>query len=126
LKITSGLMFQTILFYLLVFPIIEYLTHYFLHIINNSIHKKHHIKYHTNNYSIEKTPIILSSIFIYFQYYHSAICLLIYWCIHTIIHIKPQWVPILYKHHHLHHIHNHSNYAVSSIWPDYLFNTIKK
>ena len=119
-------MFQTILFYLLIFPIIEYSTHYFLHIINNSIHKKPHIKYHTNNYSIEKTPIVLSSIFIYFQYYHSAICLLIYWIIHTIIHIKPQWVPILSKHHHLHHVHNNCNYAVSTIWPDYLFNTIKK
>ena len=110
-------------FYFILFPIIEYFIHYLLHITDNWIHKKHHIKYHTNTFSIEKTPIILSIICIYLQYYHSANCFLIYWIIHTTIHLKPQWVPYLYKHHHLHHKYNKYNYSVSAIWPDYLFNT---
>ena len=114
-----------LLFYFILFPITEYLIHRLLHYTNNYIHKKHHIKYHTNTFSIEKTPLILASTLIYLQYYHSANCFIIYWIIHTTIHLQPQFLPKLYSHHHLHHKYNHCNYAVSTIWPDYLFNTIK-
>ena len=112
-------------FYFIYYPIAEYFIHLILHKTNNWIHKKHHIKYHSKTFSIEKTPIILASIFTYIQYYHSAICLLIYWNVHTLIHLKPHWIPKLYKHHHLHHIHNNCNYSVSFIWPDILFRTIR-
>ena len=112
-------------FYFICYPIAEYFIHLILHKTNNWIHKKHHIKYHSKTFSIEKTPLLLASIFTYSQYYHSAICLLIYWTVHTLIHIKPQLIPKLYKHHHLHHIHNNCNYSVSFIWPDILFRTIR-
>jgi hypothetical protein len=118
-------MLSSIIFFFIIFPISEYIIHYLLHYTNNYIHKKHHIKYHTNHFSIEKTPLFLFSIFIYLQYFHIAISFIIYWTIHTIIHLKPKLLPILYKHHHLHHKYNNCNYAVTTIWPDYLFNTIK-
>ena len=118
-------MFNILFFYFIIFPISEYLVHFILHKTNNWIHKKHHIKYHSKSYSIEKTPIIIASTLYYYHYIHSANCFLIYWIIHTIIHIKPSLVPILYKHHHIHHTYNNCNYAVSTIWPDYLFGTIK-
>ncbi len=109
----------------IIYPISEYIIHYLLHFTNNYIHKKHHIKYHTNTFSIEKTPLVLATIFTYLQYYNYTIPFLIYWIIHTTIHLKPHLLPTLYTHHHLHHKYNNCNFAVSTIWPDYIFNTIR-
>lgn len=118
-------MINSLIFYFFLFPISEYFIHLILHKTNNYIHKKHHIKYHTNNFSFEKTPLVLASLSYYFYYTHTANCFIIYWIIHSLIHTKPTLLHKLFKHHHLHHKYNNCNYSVCAIWPDYLFNTIK-
>ena len=101
--------YSLIVFLYLVFinPILEYLAHYLLHKFDMYYHKRHHILYHQSvkdntNLAIETWP------FYAFIFLNLITCdimsfsMLIYFINHTIIHLKPHWMPLFSKHHLLH------------------------
>lgn len=113
------------LFFILVIgPIGEWITHFLLHKTNNFIHNQHHDNYNNDEITVEIFPIVISIISYYLEYNFITYAYMRYWIIHTIIHFYPHYLPRLSKHHLLHHKYKKYNFAVSSIWPDYLFGTI--
>ena len=81
------LYYITIIF--IVSPIFEWGAHYMLHYFNEIIHKKHHLEYHNGSVSIEKCPIPVMMLLIYFKQYFILFIYFKYYFIHNIIHKYP-------------------------------------
>lgn len=119
-----NLIFDT--FYLFVFqPIIEHLSHHFLHKVKNKDHKLHHIQTLNNTLDIE-IWCILSILFFYcYNFYYIYIGLIKYYIFHLGIHYKSSLVPqYLINHHKLHHHHPQYNFGISAVFPDIIFDTM--
>jgi sterol desaturase/sphingolipid hydroxylase (fatty acid hydroxylase superfamily) len=124
--------YPLVVFLYLIFinPILEYTAHYLLHKYDMYYHKSHHILYHQSlrdntNLAIETWPFYAFVILNILTLDVMSFSMLIYFVNHTIIHLRPEWMPKISKHHHIHHKYNNCNYCVSTRWPDYLFGTIK-
>lgn len=121
------------LFYIFIFfivgPIVEWGTHYLLHVTNNKIHLNHHKNITENsldeNHKItfEIWPVALLLILVYNSFYITSLLVLKYHIIHSLIHFYPELVPSLSNHHLTHHKYSKYNFCVTNIWPDILFGT---
>ena len=124
--------YPLIVFLYLVFinPVLEYLAHILLHKYDMYYHKRHHILYHQSvkentNLDLEIWPFFAFIFLNLITFDVMSFSMLIYFVNHSIIHLRPQWMPKVSKHHLLHHKYSDYNYCVSARWPDYLFGTIK-
>ena len=123
--------FINILNTLVIWPPFEYFLHYYLHYFNNDKHKDHHIFVHKKNFENFTSFSELE----YFYYIVPILFILDYpilfwgsswyYSVHTIIHYKPELLPILSKHHHCHHKYPTYNFGVTTTYYDYIFGTKK-
>ena len=113
-----------IISFLVLGPIAEWATHLFLHKTNNFIHNNHHENYNNNEVTVEIFPLVISYVAYIYGYNFVVYGYIRYWIVHSLIHFYPEYLPKLTKHHLTHHKYKNYNFAVSSIWPDYLFGTL--
>jgi sterol desaturase/sphingolipid hydroxylase (fatty acid hydroxylase superfamily) len=118
------------LYLIFIHPLNEYYAHILLHKYEMRNHKRHHINYHKSlkdktKLKIEKWPFVAFIIANLISFDIMSYGFLIYFVNHTIIHLKPHWMPKVSKHHVIHHKYNDCNYCVSTRWPDYLLGTIR-
>ena len=121
-----------IVYTVIFWPFIEYSIHYLLHIYGERRHKDHHIYVHSKKYrnltlftELEYFYYIIP-IVLYIGYTKLCMCLLWYFSVHSIIHFRPTMIPILSKHHMLHHRYPNYNYGICTTYIDRLFGTLKK
>ena len=116
-------------------PIIEWGIHILLHAYENKNHKIHHLDVYSNEFrnfnSLKEMEILPPFVIVtayYFQFWYVFIFLTRYWICHTLIHyydFKIEYLKNLKKHHILHHKFKNYNFAVSGIYPDFIFGTYK-
>ena len=117
-------------FFFFIFPIIEWGSHYFLHLTENKIHFIHHDNVTKNrlnkkhDLTMEIWPIFPILFCLYNTFYIGVLFFSKYYVIHTLIHFYPNVLPELSNHHNTHHVYSKYNFCVTNIWPDRLFNTL--
>ena len=124
------------LIFFMMCPIFEWAIHYLLHTFNNTNHHIHHKEVLDNKFDnfkqldkLEILPPLIITISYIFEYWYIVIFLTRYYITHSLIHysnIDIQYFKDLKKHHMIHHKLKKYNYAVSGVFPDYIFNTIYK
>ena len=117
---------DNILVLFLIQPLVEYFGHRSLHMIRSKVHYKHHIvKY--EDYLPSRIPyfISLTGFCVLPSWYILWVAICKYQLVHTAIH-HTDVLPNLRDHHELHHKYPSYNFGFSAIWPDKLFNTLKK
>ena len=112
-----------IFYFLYVYPILEWYTHYTLHKINEKKHKSNHILFFKNKVRIEKWPLIFIGLGYYFRIYIMMASFSYYFFVHTCIHKFPTLFPKITAHHISHHKDQRYNFCLSAVWPDILFKT---
>ena len=116
---------------LLIWPLIEYNLHYFLHFFNESRHKTHHIVVHNYDlqnlesfWDLEYFYIILPALYL-LNYPILFMGSAWYFLVHTIIHFCPKLLPDLSNYHLIHHKFPLYNFGITTTFYDRLFNTYK-
>ena len=105
-------------------PLIEWSIHKFFHHYNIQYHHHHHIQVHHNQTEKEYYFLLIIPTLYYSNYISLSIGALNYLATHTCIHFYPKWVESeLLEHHITHHKHPNYNFAVTSVFPDILFDT---
>ena len=115
--------------FFVIFPILEWYSHYLLHYYRNTIHFIHHSNVTKNlldknhKITIEIWPIVPIICCLYYTFYIGVLFFSKYYIIHTIIHFYPNVLPELSDHHNTHHKYSKYNFCVTNIWPDIVFKT---